>query len=87
MQGWQAAQAADGDNVIPSHLPSGIDDFVELVVPEQWPVSVAPQRPIAAFAGALGYGPVVGMIVAANAKLLRIEGVHHDDFRASRRYP
>jgi hypothetical protein len=34
MEGWQTAQAADGYNIIPSHLPSGIDDVVELVVPE-----------------------------------------------------
>ena len=34
MESWQAAQAADGYNIIPSHLPSGIDDFVDLVVPE-----------------------------------------------------
>ena len=26
--------AADGFNVTPTHLPGGIDDFVELVVPE-----------------------------------------------------
>jgi hypothetical protein len=34
---WRAGKprkAADGYNVIPSHLPSGIDDFVDLVVPE-----------------------------------------------------
>ena len=34
MESWQAAQAADGYNIIPSHLPSGIEDFVDLVVPE-----------------------------------------------------
>jgi N-acetyl-S-(2-succino)cysteine monooxygenase len=34
MESWQAAQAADGYNIIPSHLPRGIDDFVDLVVPE-----------------------------------------------------
>ncbi len=34
MQSWQSAQAADGYNIIPSHLPSAIDDFVQLVVPE-----------------------------------------------------
>jgi len=34
MESWQTAQAADGYNIIPSHLPSGIDDFVDLVVPE-----------------------------------------------------
>jgi N-acetyl-S-(2-succino)cysteine monooxygenase len=34
MESWQNAKAADGYNVIPSHLPSGIDDFVDLVVPE-----------------------------------------------------
>jgi alkanesulfonate monooxygenase len=31
---WVEARAADGFNIIPSHLPAGIDDFVELVVPE-----------------------------------------------------
>jgi alkanesulfonate monooxygenase SsuD/methylene tetrahydromethanopterin reductase-like flavin-dependent oxidoreductase (luciferase family) len=31
---WTEARAADGFNIIPSHLPAGIDDFVELVVPE-----------------------------------------------------
>jgi alkanesulfonate monooxygenase len=34
MESWHAAQATDGYNIIPSHLPSGIDDFVDLVVPE-----------------------------------------------------
>jgi FMN-dependent oxidoreductase (nitrilotriacetate monooxygenase family) len=34
MESWTAAKAADGYNIIPSHLPGGIDDFVELVVPE-----------------------------------------------------
>jgi FMN-dependent oxidoreductase (nitrilotriacetate monooxygenase family) len=34
MQEWIEARAADGFNIIPSHLPAGIDDFVELVVPE-----------------------------------------------------
>jgi N-acetyl-S-(2-succino)cysteine monooxygenase len=28
------ARAADGFNIIPTHLPNGIEDFVELVVPE-----------------------------------------------------
>ncbi len=28
------AEAADGFNIIPTHLPGGIEDFVELVVPE-----------------------------------------------------
>jgi hypothetical protein len=31
---WVEARAADGFNIIPSHLPNGIEDFVELVVPE-----------------------------------------------------
>jgi N-acetyl-S-(2-succino)cysteine monooxygenase len=34
MQQWVESRAADGFNIIPSHLPNGIDDFVELVVPE-----------------------------------------------------
>jgi N-acetyl-S-(2-succino)cysteine monooxygenase len=34
MQSWVAAGAADGFNIIPTHLPAGIEDFVELVVPE-----------------------------------------------------
>jgi N-acetyl-S-(2-succino)cysteine monooxygenase len=34
MQEWVEAGAADGFNIIPSHLPAGIEDFVELVVPE-----------------------------------------------------
>jgi hypothetical protein len=29
MESRQAAQAADGYNIIPSHLPSGIEDFVD----------------------------------------------------------
>ena len=31
---WVEAGAADGFNIIPSHLPNGIDDFVAMVVPE-----------------------------------------------------
>jgi FMN-dependent oxidoreductase (nitrilotriacetate monooxygenase family) len=34
LEEWTEARAADGFNIIPSHLPAGIDDFVELVVPE-----------------------------------------------------
>ncbi len=34
MEEWQAAGAADGFNIIPSHLPVALDDFVALVVPE-----------------------------------------------------
>jgi FMN-dependent oxidoreductase (nitrilotriacetate monooxygenase family) len=34
MQAWVDAEAADGFNIIPTHLPGGIEDFVELVVPE-----------------------------------------------------
>ena len=34
MAHWVSEQAADGYNVIPTHLPSAIDDFVGLVVPE-----------------------------------------------------
>ena len=34
MQEWVEAGGADGFNLTPTHLPHGIDDFVELVVPE-----------------------------------------------------
>lgn len=34
MEAWVEAGAADGYNITPTHLPHGIDDFVELVIPE-----------------------------------------------------
>ncbi|RWR27710.1 LLM class flavin-dependent oxidoreductase [Sinirhodobacter populi] len=34
LQRWFEAGAADGFNIIPASMPDGIDDFVELVVPE-----------------------------------------------------
>jgi len=34
MQEWFETGAADGFNIIPTHLPAGIDDFVTMVVPE-----------------------------------------------------
>lgn len=34
LQEWFEAGAADGFNVMPASLPSGLDDFVDLVVPE-----------------------------------------------------
>jgi alkanesulfonate monooxygenase len=34
MEQWVDAGAADGFNIIPTHLPGGIEDFVEMVVPE-----------------------------------------------------
>lgn len=34
MEQWVVERAADGFNIIPTHLPSGVEDFVELVVPE-----------------------------------------------------
>lgn len=34
MESWVEQGAADGYNITPTHLPAGIDDFVELVVPE-----------------------------------------------------
>jgi alkanesulfonate monooxygenase len=34
MEQWKTARAADGFNIIPSHLPDAINAFVELVVPE-----------------------------------------------------
>ena len=34
MEAWMDGGAADGFNITPTHLPGGIDDFVELVVPE-----------------------------------------------------
>ena len=33
MQEWIEAEAADGFNIAPTHLPAGIRDFVDLVVP------------------------------------------------------
>ncbi len=35
MEAWMDAGAADGFSIPPTHLPGGIDDFVELVVPER----------------------------------------------------
>ncbi len=34
MQEWLEGRAADGFNVMPAALPGGLDDFIELVVPE-----------------------------------------------------
>jgi FMN-dependent oxidoreductase (nitrilotriacetate monooxygenase family) len=34
MQEWVEARAADGFNIVPSHLPVALDDFVALVIPE-----------------------------------------------------
>jgi alkanesulfonate monooxygenase SsuD/methylene tetrahydromethanopterin reductase-like flavin-dependent oxidoreductase (luciferase family) len=34
MQEWVEAEAADGFNIVPSHMPVAVDDFVELVIPE-----------------------------------------------------
>jgi N-acetyl-S-(2-succino)cysteine monooxygenase len=34
MQDWFEAGACDGFNITPTHLPSGCEDFVELIVPE-----------------------------------------------------
>ena len=34
MQEWVDAEAADGFNIVPSHLPVALDDFVDLVIPE-----------------------------------------------------
>ena len=34
MQEWVEARAADGFNIIPTHLPGGAEEFVDLVVPE-----------------------------------------------------
>jgi hypothetical protein len=34
MAHWVSEQAADGFNMIPTHLPGAIEDFVVLVVPE-----------------------------------------------------
>jgi FMN-dependent oxidoreductase (nitrilotriacetate monooxygenase family) len=34
IEAWVEAGAADGFNLTPTHLPHGIDDFVELVTPE-----------------------------------------------------
>jgi alkanesulfonate monooxygenase len=34
MQKWFEAGACDGFNLVPSYFPGGLDDFVEMVVPE-----------------------------------------------------
>ncbi len=34
MEEWMDNNAADGFNVTPTHLPGGLDDFVDLVIPE-----------------------------------------------------
>ena len=34
MQEWFESEAADGFNYVPAALPGGINDFVDLVVPE-----------------------------------------------------
>ncbi len=34
MQEWVEARAADGFNIIPTHLPGGAEDFVTMVIPE-----------------------------------------------------
>ena len=34
MERWIKEEAADGFNIVPAVLPSGIDEFVELVIPE-----------------------------------------------------
>ncbi len=34
MEEWMETGAADGFNITPTHLPGGIDDFVELILPE-----------------------------------------------------
>lgn len=35
MEGWFTTGAADGFNVMPPHLPVGLTDFIEHVVPER----------------------------------------------------
>ena len=34
MEHWFTHEAADGFNIVPAALPGGLDDFVDLVVPE-----------------------------------------------------
>jgi hypothetical protein len=34
LQEWFEAEAADGFNIMPPYLPGGLDEFVELVIPE-----------------------------------------------------
>ena len=34
MEQWFVEEAADGFNIMPPYLPGGLDDFVELVMPE-----------------------------------------------------
>lgn len=34
MENWLDEHAADGFNIMPAHLPVGLSDFTELVIPE-----------------------------------------------------
>ena len=34
MQDWMEVEAADGFNILPAHVPTGLQDVVDLVVPE-----------------------------------------------------
>ncbi len=34
LEGWHASGAADGFNIMPATFPAGLDDFIELVLPE-----------------------------------------------------
>jgi alkanesulfonate monooxygenase len=34
MEQWYVEEAADGFNIMPPYLPGGLNDFVELVIPE-----------------------------------------------------
>jgi hypothetical protein len=34
LQEWFENEAADGFNIMPPYLPRGLEDFVELVIPE-----------------------------------------------------
>ena len=34
MEEWVVSRAADGFNIVPTHLPGGAEEFVDMVVPE-----------------------------------------------------
>jgi alkanesulfonate monooxygenase SsuD/methylene tetrahydromethanopterin reductase-like flavin-dependent oxidoreductase (luciferase family) len=44
MQEWFENGPCDGFNITPTHLPSGCEDFVELVVPEFPAARAVPYR-------------------------------------------
>ena len=44
MEKWLATDACDGFNVLPPYFPGGLDDFVDLVVPELQRRGILPHR-------------------------------------------